>query len=70
MLDLKFIRENQDLLKEMLKNRNSNIDLSEFNDLDSKRRDLIAEVEGLKRERNNVSAEIAKLKKKNKMQAT
>lgn len=63
MLDLKFIRENQDLLKEMLKNRNSNIDLSEFNDLDSKRRDLIAEVEGLKRERNNVSAEIAKLKK-------
>lgn len=25
MLDLKFIRENQDLLKEMLKNRNSNI---------------------------------------------
>lgn len=32
----------------MLKNRNSNIDLSEFNDLDSKRRDLIAEVEGLR----------------------
>lgn len=63
MLDLKFMRENQELLMEMLKNRNSNIDLSEFKSLDAERRDLIAEVESLKKHRNDVSAEIAELKK-------
>lgn len=66
MLDLKFIRENQDAIKEMLKNRNSNLDLAEFNDLDGKRKNLINEVEMLKRDRNNVSNEIAKLKKEKK----
>lgn len=66
MLDLKFIRENQDAIKEMLKNRNSNLDLSEFNNLDGKRKNLINEVEMLKRDRNNVSNEIAKLKKEKK----
>ena len=66
MLELKFIRENFEMLKEMLKNRNSNVDMDAFVELDSKRREVLSEVESLKRERNNVSAEIANLKKEKK----
>ena len=66
MLELKFMRENVEMLKEMLKNRNSNVDMDTFVELDSKRREILSEVENLKRERNNVSAEIANLKKEKK----
>ena len=66
MLELKFMRENVEMLKEMLKNRNSNVDMDAFVELDSKRREVLSEVENLKRERNNVSAEIANLKKEKK----
>ena len=63
MLELKFMRENVEMLKEVLKNRNNSIDMDAFVALDSKRREVLSEVENLKRERNNVSAEIASLKK-------
>ena len=66
MLELKFMRENVEMLKEMLKNRNSNIDMDAFVALDAKRREVLSEVETLKRDRNNVSAEIANLKKEKK----
>ena len=66
MLELKFMRENVEMLKEMLKNRNSNVDMDAFVELDSKRREVLSEVENLKRERNNASAEIANLKKEKK----
>ena len=66
MLELKFMRENVEMLKEMLKNRNSNIDMDAFVALDAKRREVLSEVETLKRDRNNVSAEIANLKKQKK----
>ena len=66
MLELKFMRENVEMLKEVLKNRNNGIDMDAFVALDSKRREVLSEVENLKRERNNVSAEIASLKKEKK----
>ena len=66
MLELKFMRENVEMLKEMLKNRNSNVDMDAFVELDAKRREVLSEVENLKRERNNASAEIANLKKEKK----
>ena len=66
MLELKFMRENVEMLKEVLKNRNNNIDMDAFVALDSKRREVLSEVENLKRERHNVSAEIASLKKEKK----
>lgn len=66
MLELKFMRENVAMLKEMLKNRNNNIDMDEFEKLDSKRREVLSEVESLKRDRNTVSSEIANLKKEKK----
>lgn len=48
MLELKFIRENREKVEEMLKNRNSNLTLDEFFQLDDERREILGEVEALK----------------------
>lgn len=66
MLEARFIRENREKVQEMLKNRNNSLDLAEFDSLDAQRRNILTEVECLKRERNIESAEIAKLKKERK----
>ncbi len=63
MLDLKFVRDNMNLVEEGLKKRGSNIDLSEFKKLEEERRKLLNQVETLKNKRNTVSEEIARLKK-------
>ncbi|MGL5000900.1 MAG: serine--tRNA ligase [Cetobacterium sp.] len=63
MLDLRFIRENIEVLQEMLVNRGSNIDLQEFVTLDAERREVLTEVETLKNKRNTESAEVARKKK-------
>ncbi len=66
MLDLKFIRENIELVKENIKNKNEKSDLGEFLELEEKRRVIIKDVEKLKNDRNNASKEIALLKKEGK----
>lgn len=66
MLDLKFVRENIELVKENIKNKNEKADLSEFLELEEKRRIIIKEVEKLKNDRNNASKEIAQYKKEGK----
>ena len=63
MLEARFIRENREKVQEMLKNRNNSLDLSEFDRLDAERREILSEVEALKRERNTESAKIAQFKK-------
>jgi len=63
MLDLKWVRENLDIVQKALEDRNAQVDLSRFKELDANRRELIVEVEQLKNKRNVVSGEIAKLKK-------
>jgi seryl-tRNA synthetase len=63
MLDLKFIRENIDLVRENIKNKNESIQVDSILELDEKRRKVIQEVESLKNLRNVVSKEIAELKK-------
>jgi seryl-tRNA synthetase len=63
MIDLNLIREQPDLLRTALKNRQ--IDPSSVDNmlrLDEKRRLLLTEVEKLKAERNTVSKEIGKMK--------
>jgi seryl-tRNA synthetase len=55
MLDIKFIRENQDIVKTAIKNRNLKLDIQEALDLDSERRKNLVEVEGLKAEKNTIS---------------
>src|SRR5689334_19091280 len=63
MLDLNLIREEPDLVRTALKNRQ--MEVSSVDDilrLDEKRRSLLTQVESLKAERNAVSKEIGKLK--------
>jgi seryl-tRNA synthetase len=64
MLELRFIRENIDLVREKCIHRGMNTDLIDtFTKVDSRRLALLGEVEQLKNRRNTVSKEIAPLKK-------
>jgi seryl-tRNA synthetase len=63
MLDLKFIRENPQLVKDAVKNKNDHADVDKILELDTGRRTTIAAVEQLKAERNAVSEKIAKKKR-------
>jgi seryl-tRNA synthetase len=64
MLELRFIRENLDLVKEKLVRRGmATILFDEFTAIDKQRLVLLSEVEGLKNKRNTVSEDIARLKK-------
>lgn len=67
MLDLKILRANFEEVKEKLKFRGEDLtDLGKFEDLDVKRRALIAEAEELKSKRNEVSQQISVLKREKK----
>jgi len=63
MLDLKFARTNLDRIRVMLKNRAYDLDLSRFENLDRERRQRLAVLETLRHRRNQVSDEIAAVKK-------
>ncbi len=63
MLELRFIRENLDLVREKTAHRGLATDkVDEFAEVDQKRLNLLQEVETLKASRNTASKEIAKLK--------
>jgi len=66
MLDLKFIRDNTNVVRDALKARNLKLDLDELLALDEERRKLLVETEGLKAERNKANDEIASLMKAKK----
>ncbi len=63
MLDLKFIRENPDVVRWAIRSKREKADLDRLLELDEQRRKLLAEVEALKHKRNVVSQEIAAKKK-------
>ncbi len=63
MLDIKRIRENPDLIRQGIANKNEKDRVQEILDLDVRRRAIIQDVEALKNTRNVVSQEIANLKK-------
>jgi len=66
MLDVKFVRENIGLVRQMLKNRQSDLNLEPFLELDETRRHILVDVEQKKHRRNVASEEISKLKKEKK----
>lgn len=61
MLDIKFIREHPDKLKEALRNRNVEFDVDYFLALDTRRRAKIKEVDDLRAGQNRTALEISKL---------
>ncbi|MGY0694177.1 serine--tRNA ligase [Virgibacillus sp. FSP13] len=67
MLDMKYLRNNFQEVKEKLNHRGEDLsELEKFEDLDARRRKLISETEQLKAKRNEVSQQISVLKKEKK----
>ncbi len=66
MLDLRFIRENPDLVRKKLALRGGEYPIEEILELDRRRRELLQEVESLRHERKVASEEIGKLKREGK----
>ena len=67
MLDIKVLRANLTEVKEKLQHRGEDLsELDHFEELDVTRRELIVEAEKLKSRRNEVSQEVAILKREKK----
>ncbi|MCR4718568.1 MAG: serine--tRNA ligase [Firmicutes bacterium] len=63
MLDIKLLRTDPDKIRQALKNRNSDLDISPIIELDSKRRSVLAKVEQMKATQNEISKKIPAMKK-------
>jgi seryl-tRNA synthetase len=55
MLDIQYIRENPELVREKSKQKGYDVDIDQLLGFDGKRRELLAEVEALRRERNDIA---------------
>jgi len=66
MLDIKFIRENQDLVKQSVKNRALKLDIDGLIKIDDARRKALSEFEELAAKRNKANDEISFLLKEKK----
>jgi len=62
MLDIKYIRENADEIKEAVKNKNIDIDIDKLLQIDEQRREMQAKIDELRAKRNEL-AKVAKGKK-------
>ena len=63
MLDIKFVRDNPELVLENLRKRHNPMNLDRFMELEKERREVIAETEQLKSQKNAVSKKISEMKK-------
>jgi seryl-tRNA synthetase len=66
MLDIKFIRENEEIVRRKLESRGAALNLDQLLSQDKRRREIIVQVESLKSERKTVSKDIGLLKKEGK----
>lgn len=64
MLDIKFIRENPDKLKEAVQKKKMNFDVDRLLAVDKRRRELIQAVEDIRAQKNKASEEIQKTHEK------
>ncbi|MDP3785426.1 MAG: serine--tRNA ligase [bacterium] len=60
MLDIRFIRDNKEIVREALRKRRSDFDLHHFLKLDEERRALLQEVEGMRAKQNEASENIGR----------
>ena len=63
MLDLKYVRENLEKYKDVLRKRHSEFPINELLALDGQRRNILKELQGLEHQRNVSTSTIASLKK-------
>jgi len=69
MLDIAFIRNNQDAIRDGMRKKKMSMDLDELLSIDDEVRKLRAEVEKFRADRNRISKEIPKLKGEDKDRA-
>ncbi len=69
MLDIKYIRENPEKIRERIATKNGDVDITAIIDLDTRRRNLGKKTDDMKHRRNTVSQQIS-LKKRNKEDAS
>ena len=69
MLDLRFIRENPDIVREAIRKKHISFDLDALLEKDKRLRTLRVEIDDLRAKRNNGSKEIAKLQGEEKQTA-
>ncbi len=62
MLDIKFIRENAEKIKEAIKNKNTDLDLDELLKIDEKRVKALQDIEALSAEKNKLNELMKNLK--------
>ena len=62
MLDIRFIREHPDLVREGIKKKGDTDRVDEILSLDGRRREILGQAEALKNTRNVVSEQIGRLK--------
>ena len=65
MLDMKMIRENPEIVRKMLKDRDVQFDLDSLLELDKKRREMIINTDMLRKKKNEMSIKISEVKKTN-----
>ena len=63
MLDLKYIRENPEIVRQAIQDKNDKADLDGLLQLDVKRREIISKVETGRAEQNRVTQKVAEMKK-------
>jgi seryl-tRNA synthetase len=63
VLDLRFIRENLESVKEACAHRGVSVDFAELIQIDGRRREIMPHLESLRERRNQVSAQVAAAKK-------
>lgn len=66
MLDLKYVRSNLDQVRQMLAKRHTDLDLAPFEEIDARRRSLLAEIEALRHEQKQAGQQIPILRKEGK----
>ncbi|MFH0877233.1 MAG: serine--tRNA ligase [Candidatus Omnitrophota bacterium] len=66
MLDIKFIRENVDLVKSSIQKRGMKFDVGQLVDLDEERRKILLKADDLRRQKNEANDEITRLLKEKK----
>jgi len=70
MLDIKFIRQNPDKVKEGVREKQIKVDIGQLLKLDKERREALGAIEDIRAQKNKASKEIAKIKKKVQRQKT
>jgi seryl-tRNA synthetase len=64
MLDIRFLRQNWEIVRRKMLERGQEMDFDPFLALDTRRRDILQDVEVLRSERNTVSREVGEKKKR------